>query len=482
MLTTNPFDDDKLREECGVFGIWGADHASNLVALGLHALQHRGQEGAGIISLDGKTFHAHRAMGHVAGNFDRDETMRKLSGRTAIGHVRYATTGETALRNVQPLFADLAEGGFAIAQNGNLSNAMKLRRTLNRRGSIFQSTTDTEVIIHLVATSSFTNTLDRLTDALKQVEGAYSLLVLTEEGLIACRDPLGIRPLVMGKLGEATIFASETVALDVIGATFIRDVDPGELIIVNDSGIRSFRPFEKAAPRPCIFEHVYFSRPDSIAEGQSVYQVRKAIGAELSREAPVEADYVVPVPDSGVPAAIGFSQACGIPFELGIIRSHYVGRTFIQPTQEVRHLGVKLKHNANSALVAGKRIVLVDDSIVRGTTSVKLVQMMRDAGAREVHMRIASPPTRHSCFYGVDTPERAKLLAAQMNVEQMRDYINADSLAFISIEGLYRALGDERDSAAPQRCDACFTGDYPTMLTDVSEKEKGVPLSLVASR
>jgi amidophosphoribosyltransferase len=482
MLTTNPFDDDKLREECGVFGIWGADHASNLVALGLHALQHRGQEGAGIISLDGKTFHAHRAMGHVAGNFDRDETMRKLSGRTAIGHVRYATTGETALRNVQPLFADLAEGGFAIAQNGNLSNAMKLRRTLNRRGSIFQSTTDTEVIIHLVATSSFANTLDRLTDALKQVEGAYSLLVLTEEGLIACRDPLGIRPLVMGKLGEATIFASETVALDVIGATFIRDVDPGELIIVNDSGIRSFRPFEKAAPRPCIFEHVYFSRPDSIAEGQSVYQVRKAIGAELSREAPVEADYVVPVPDSGVPAAIGFSQECGIPFELGIIRSHYVGRTFIQPTQEVRHLGVKLKHNANSALVDGKRIVLVDDSIVRGTTSVKLVQMMRDAGAREVHMRIASPPTRHSCFYGVDTPERAKLLAAQMNVEQMRDYINADSLAFISIEGLYRALGDERDATAPQRCDACFTGEYPTMLTDVSEKEKGAPLSLVASR
>ena len=482
MLTTNPFDDDKLREECGVFGVWGADNASSLVALGLHALQHRGQEAAGLTSFDGKTFHSHRAMGHVAGNFDRDDIMRELKGRTAIGHVRYATTGETALRNVQPLFAELAEGGFAVAHNGNFSNAMKLRRTLNCRGSIFQSTGDTEVIIHLVATSSHANLLDRLTDALKQVEGAYSLLVLTQEGLIACRDPLGIRPLVMGKLGEATIFASETVAFDVIGATFIRDVDPGELVIVNDSGIRSFRPFEKAEPRPCIFEHVYFSRPDSIAEGQSVYEVRKAIGAELSREAPVEADYVVPVPDSGVPAALGFSQASQIPFELGIIRSHYVGRTFIQPTQEVRHLGVKLKHNANSALVAGKRIVLVDDSIVRGTTSVKLVQMMRDAGAREVHMRIASPPTRHSCFYGVDTPERAKLLAAQMNVEQMRDYINADSLAFISIEGLYRALGDERDNAAPQRCDACFTGDYPTVLTDVSEKEKGTPLSLVASR
>jgi len=408
--------------------------------------------------------------------------MRRLPGRTAIGHVRYSTTGETALRNVQPLFAELAEGGFAVAHNGNLSNAMKLRRTLNRRGSIFQSTSDTEVIIHLVATSHCTTTLDRLTDALQQVEGAYSLVVLTDDGLIACRDPLGIRPLVMGKLGEATIFASETVALDVIGASFLRDVEPGEVVLVNDSGIRSFRPFEKVPPRPCIFEHVYFSRPDSVAEGVSVYEVRKNIGAELAREAPVEADYVVPVPDSGVPAAIGFSQASGIPFELGIIRSHYVGRTFIQPSQEVRHLGVKLKHNANSALVAGKSIVLVDDSIVRGTTSVKLVQMMRDAGAREVHMRIASPPTRHSCFYGVDTPERAKLLAAQMSVEEMRNYINADSLAFVSIEGLYRALGQERDEARPQRCDACFTGIYPTTLSDVSESEKGVPLSLVASR
>jgi amidophosphoribosyltransferase len=286
----------------------------------------------------------------------------------------------------------------------------------------------------------------------------------------------------MGKLGEATIFASETVALDVIGASYLRDVEPGELVVVNDSGIRSYRPFEKISARPCIFEHVYFSRPDSIAEGQSVYEVRKKIGAELAREAPVEADYVVPVPDSGVPAALGYSQAADIPFELGIIRSHYVGRTFIQPSQEVRHLGVKLKHNANSALVRGKRIVLVDDSIVRGTTSVKLVQMMRDAGAREVHMRIASPPTTHSCFYGVDTPERAKLLAAQMSVAAMADYINADSLAFISIEGLYRALGEERDADQPQRCDACFTGNYPTALTDLTEKEGAPSLSLVASR
>ena len=482
MLTTNPFDDDKLREECGIFSIWGADNAASFVALGLHALQHRGQEAAGVTSYDGAHFHSHRAMGHVAGNFDRDDIMRKLPGRGAIGHVRYSTTGETALRNVQPLFAELNDGGFAVAHNGNLSNAMKLRRTLNRRGSIFQSTSDTEVIIHLVATSQAASPMDRLIDALKQVEGAYSLLVLTEQGLIACRDPLGIRPLVMGKLGEATIFASETVALDVIGASFIREIDPGELVVINSAGLRSFRPFEKAEPRPCIFEHVYFSRPDSVVDGTSVYEVRKAIGAELSREAPVEADLVVPVPDSGVPAAIGYSQESGISFELGIIRSHYVGRTFIQPSQEVRHLGVKLKHNANSKLVEGKSIVLVDDSIVRGTTSVKLVQMMRDAGAREVHMRIASPPTRHSCFYGVDTPERAKLLAAQMNVDQMRDYINADSLAFISIEGLYRALGHERDNAHPQRCDACFTGEYPTTLTDRDSKEGAVSLSLVASR
>ena len=481
MLTTNPFDDDKLHEECGIFGIWGADGAASFVALGLHALQHRGQEAAGITSFDGKHFHTHRAMGQVAGNFDRDEIMRPLAGRTAIGHVRYSTTGETALRNVQPLYADLSEGGFAVAHNGNISNAMTVKQALIRRGSIFQSTSDTEVIIHLTATSSYTTPLDRMIDALRQVEGAYSLVVLTEQGLIACRDPLGIRPLVMGKLGEATILASETVALDVIGAKYLRDIEPGEVILVNAAGVRSFRPFAPAKPRPCIFEHVYFSRPDSVVDGSSVYEVRKNIGAELSRESPVEADYVVPVPDSGVPAAIGFSQASGIPFELGIIRSHYVGRTFIQPSDGVRHLGVKLKHNANSALINGKKIVLIDDSIVRGTTSLKIVQMMRDAGAREVHMRIASPPTRHSCFYGVDTPERAKLLAAQMTVDQMADYIHADSLAFISIDGLYRAMGDVRNARQPQRCDACFTGDYPTSLTDMNED--GHPrLALVASR
>jgi amidophosphoribosyltransferase len=469
MFTTLPFaeaDGDTLHEECGVFGIWGAESASGFVALGLHALQHRGQEAAGIVSFDGTQFHAHRAMGHVAGNFDRQDVIQRLAGSVAIGHNRYSTTGETALRNVQPLFAELAAGGFAVAHNGNLSNSMALRDRLVKRGSIFQSTSDTEVIIHLAATSKYEAPVDRLVDALKQVEGAYSLLCLTPDGLIACRDPLGIRPLVMGELNGATIFASETVALDVIGANFVREIEAGEMVLVSESGIKSLRPFAPARPRPCIFEHVYFARPDSIAEGKSVYEVRKQIGAELSREAPVEADYVVPVPDSGVPAALGFSQESGIPFELGIIRSHYVGRTFIQPNQEIRRLGVKLKHNANQALIKGKRIVLIDDSIVRGTTSMKIVQMMRDAGATEVHMRIASPPTAFSCFYGVDTPERSKLLAARMDIDAMREFIQADSLAFISIDGLYRALGDERDTDAPQRCDACFTGSYPTTLTD----------------
>jgi amidophosphoribosyltransferase len=483
MLTTNPFDDDKLREECGVFGIFNAETASAVVALGLHALQHRGQEAAGITSWDGAHFHTHRAMGHVAGNFDRDEIIRGLPGRVACGHVRYSTTGETALRNVQPLFADLQSGGFAVAHNGNISNAMKLRRDLVRRGSIFQSTSDTEVIIHLVATSTYRTLLDKFIDALKQVEGAYSLICLTPEGMLACRDPLGIRPLVMGKLGDSTIFASETVALDVIGADFIREVEPGEIVIVTDAGTRSIQPFGKINPRPCIFEHVYFSRPDSIVDGTSVYDVRKAIGAQLAIESPADADLVIPVPDSGVPAAIGYSQQSGIPFELGIIRSHYIGRTFIQPGDQVRHLGVKLKHNANRALIAGKRVVLIDDSIVRGTTSLKIVQMMRDAGAAEVHMRIASPPTRHSCFYGVDTPERTKLLAAKLDVPGMSDYIHADSLAFVSIAGLYKALGhDRRAEVRPQHCDACFTGDYPTTLTDQDELAPADQLSLLAER
>ncbi len=483
MLTTHPFDDDKLREECGVFGISGSSSASAVTALGLHALQHRGQEAAGIVSFDGQEFHARRAMGHVAGNFDSEDVIETLAGDMALGHVRYSTTGASALRNVQPLFADLSTGGFAIAHNGNISNAVALRKQLVRRGSIFQSTSDTEVIIHLVATSNYRTLLDRFIDALKQVEGAYSLICMTSEGLIACRDPLGIRPLVMGKLGDAWLFASETVALDVVGAHFVRTVEPGELVLVQGNEVRSLHPLPAASPRPCIFEHVYFSRPDSIVDGTSVYSVRKAIGAELARESPVDADLVIPVPDSGTPAAIGYAQESGIPFELGIIRSHYVGRTFIQPSDNVRHLGVKLKHNANRALIDGKRVVLIDDSIVRGTTSLKIVQMMRDAGAAEVHMRIASPPTRHSCYYGVDTPERAKLLAAQMDVAAMRDFIHADSLAFLSINGLYRAVGDpQRDPAKLSHCDACFTGDYPTPLTDPDEARVVDQFSMLQER
>jgi amidophosphoribosyltransferase len=488
LLTTNPFeqfdaDGDKLREECGIFGVCDSDGAAALVALGLHALQHRGQEAAGISSFDGSEFHTHRAMGHVAGNFDREEIIGALKGRNAIGHVRYSTSGETSLRNVQPLYADLVSGGFAVAHNGNISNALSLRRDLVRRGSIFQSTSDTEVIIHLVATSGYRTLLDRLIDALKRVEGAYSLICQTPEGMIACRDPLGIRPLVMGRLGESVIFASETVALDIVGAEFIRQVEPGEVIVVHNEMIKSHKPFIQMAARPCIFEHVYFSRPDSIVDGNSVYSVRKAIGAELARENGVDVDYVIPVPDSGTPAAIGYAEAAKIPFELGIIRSHYVGRTFIQPGDGVRHLGVKLKHNANKHLVAGKKIVLIDDSIVRGTTSLKIVQMMREAGATEVHMRIASPPTMNSCFYGVDTPEKEKLLAHNMDIEEMRAFIQADSLAFLSIDGLYRALGEtSRDSSKPQYCDACFTGDYPTSLTDQDDNENADQLVMLSER
>jgi len=483
MNLTNPFcdaDGDKLREECGVFGVIGAREASAMTALGLHALQHRGQEAVGITSFDGEEFYSRRGTGHVAANFSSAEALAELPGIMAAGHVRYSTTGGSGLRNVQPLFADLASGGFAIAHNGNISNAMHLKHDLVQKGAIFQSTSDTEVIIHLVATSRYPTLLDRFVDALRLVEGAYSLICMTTDGMIACRDPLGIRPLVIGKLGDCTVFASETVALDVIGADFLREVAPGELIEVGlDGTLRSHRPFGDPPARPCIFEHVYFSRPDSLMGGQSVYEVRKAIGRELARESLANADIVIPVPDSGVPAALGYAQESGLPFELGIIRSHYVGRTFIQPSDGARNADVKRKHNANRAIVQGKRIVLIDDSIVRGTTSLKIVQMMRDAGAAEVHMRIASPPTEHSCFYGVDTPERSKLLAARMDVKAMAEFIQADSLAFVSIDGLYRAVGLKgRTAGCPQFCDACFTGEYPTSLTDLSERERPAQLAL----
>jgi amidophosphoribosyltransferase len=477
MNLTHPFldeDGDKLREECGVFGVIGAAEAAAACALGLHALQHRGQEAVGITSFDGAEFYTRRGLGHVADNFSTGESIAELPGIMAAGHVRYSTTGGAGLRNVQPLYADLATGGFAVAHNGNISNARTLRQELVRKGAIFQSTSDTEVIIHLVATSRYPTLLDRFIDALRMVEGAYSLICMTPQGMIACRDPLGIRPLVMGRLGDAITFASETVALDVVGAEFVRQVEPGELVEVDfDGNVTSHRPFGQHPARPCIFEHVYFSRPDSIFNDRSVYESRKQIGVELAKEAPVEADLVVPVPDSGVPAAIGYSQQSGISFELGIIRSHYVGRTFIQPSDSARHAGVKRKHNANRKLVEGKSIVLIDDSIVRGTTSMKIVEMMRDAGAREVHFRVASPPTGHGCYYGVDTPERSKLLAGRMDIAAMCAFIKADSLAFVSIDGLYRAVSlPGRNNACPQYCDACFTGDYPTRLTDLADRRE----------
>jgi amidophosphoribosyltransferase len=478
-----PFDDDKLREECGVFGVFGNSEAAKLTVFGLHALQHRGQEGVGIVSFDGEHFHQERHMGLVGDAFDKSGPVPNLRGPQAIGHVRYSTAGGSRECNVQPLYADLAGGGVAIAHNGNITNAQTLKNDLVRDGAIFQSTSDTEVILHLMAKSRFHGTRDRLIEALTQIEGAYSLVALTTKKLIGVRDPLGVRPLVLGKLGNAWILSSETCALDIIGAQFVRDVEPGEMVVISHESTEpeSKRPFPKAVrPRFCIFEHVYFARPDSIVEGRNVYEVRKHIGAELAKEAPIAADMIIPVPDSGVPAALGYAKASGIPFELGIIRNHYVGRTFIQPTQQIRDLGVKLKHNANRGQLQGKRVVLVDDSIVRGTTSLKIVQMMRDAGATEVHMRIASPPTTHSCFYGVDTPSRDKLIAAQMSVEEMRQFIRADSLAFVSMDGLYRAVGEaKRNAILPQFCDACFSGDYPTELTDASSgREK--QLSLLA--
>ena len=481
MIGTNPFDDDKLHEECGVFGIFGPSEAAPHTALGLHALQHRGQEAAGIVTFDGEQFHAHRDMGLVGDIFSSQQVIGRLAGNTAIGHVRYSTTGDTVLRNVQPLFADLQFGGFALAHNGNLTNAMALRHELVGRGALFQSTTDTEVIVHLVATSRAGSAIDRLIDALRKIEGAYSLVGLTSSCVIGVRDPLGVRPLVLGRLGESHIVTSETCALDIIGAEFLRDVEPGEMVVLDASGVHSLRPFPPASKRFCIFEHIYFARPDSVIEGTSVYRSRKNIGAELSRESHVPADVVIPVPDSGVPAAIGYAEQSGIPFELGIIRNHYVGRTFIEPGQQIRNLGVKLKHNANRAMLEGNRVVLVDDSIVRGTTSVKIVEMVRAAGASEVHMRIAAPPTMHSCFYGIDTPERQELMAAQMDLAGMAAHIGVDSLAFISLDGLYRAMGEPgRNAETPQFCDACFTGDYPTRLSDREDHDLPTQLTLLA--
>ena len=465
--TINPFDDDHLREECAIFGIYGTSEANINTALGLHALQHRGQEAAGIVTFDGQHFHAHRGIGHVGENFDAGSAeMQALHGHVAIGHNRYSTSGKTnAFMEIQPFSSELAFGGFALAHNGNLTNAARLRASLVETGSLFQSSSDTEMIVHLVARSHQDTVVDRLIEAIKQIEGAFSLVCIAKDMLIGLRDPQGIRPLVLGKHGDAFVLASETCALDIVGARFVRDVDPGEIVIISKNGINSRKPFQPQSHRFCIFEYIYFARPDSILEGRGVYHARKFVGAELAKEAPADANLVVPVPDSGVPAALGFAEASKIPFDLGIIRNHYIGRTFIQPTQKGRTDSVKMKHNANPATVAGKRVVLADDSIVRGTTSRKIVSMIRAAGASEVHMRIASPPTINPCFYGVDTPDKDQLIAAQKTISEITKEIGADSLSFISIDGLYRAMGETaRNCDNPQFCDACLTGDYPIKL------------------
>ena len=468
--------DDKFKEECGVFGIFGHSDAAAITTLGLHALQHRGQEAAGIVSSDGNQFHAERHRGLIGDTFTKQEVLDRLPGHRAIGHNRYATTGDGGMRNVQPFFADFAGGAFALAHNGNLTNASTLMRQLQKRGAIFSSTSDTEVILHLIAMSESNALVDRLTDAITQIQGAFSLVALSGRKMIGCRDALGIRPLVLGDLDGAYVLASETCALDIIGARYVRDIKPGEMVVITEQGIESKFPFGEQKSRFCVFEYVYFARPDSYVQGENVYNVRKRIGEELAAESPIDADIVVPVPDSGTPAAIGYAQRANLPFELGIIRNHYVGRTFIAPSDNIRHMGVKLKHNANRKLIEGKSVVLVDDSIVRGTTSQKIVAMVRDAGAREVHMRIASPPTVSGCYYGVDTPEKQKLLASRMSIEEMADFIKVDSLAFLTVDGLYRAAGEsKRDDGSPQFCDACFTGDYPTQLLDREGVESGLP-------
>ncbi|AHM04812.1 Amidophosphoribosyltransferase [Roseibacterium elongatum DSM 19469] len=476
----HPFDtvgDDKLREECGVFGVTGVADAANFIALGLHALQHRGQEAGGIVTHDPEHgFSSARRFGLVRDNFTSQKIMETLPGAIGIGHVRYSTAGSkgaTQIRDVQPFFGEFAMGGAAIAHNGNIVNADELRRELIERGSIFQSSSDSECIIHLMARSLQRNIPERMKDALRRVEGAFSVVAMTRTKLIGVRDPLGVRPLVLGRIGEGWALSSETCALDIIGAEFVREVEPGEMVVISpEHGVESFKPFEARRPRFCIFEHVYFSRPDSILGGRSVYETRRQIGVELAREAPVEADLVCPVPDSGTPAAIGYSQESGIPYAMGIIRNQYMGRTFIEPSEQIRNMGVRLKLNVNRALIRGKRVILVDDSVVRGTTSRKIKEMILDAGAAEVHFRIASPPTAWPCFYGVDTPEREKLLAATMTEDEMRRHLGVASLKFISLDGLYRAVGvaEGRDPKAPRYCDACFSGNYPVQPTDMMAK------------
>jgi len=465
----------RLKEECGVFGIFDNKDAAALTALGLHALQHRGQEGCGIVTFDKKNFYAERRLGLVGDNFTKGKVLEKLPGNYSIGHNRYSTAGNNLIKNVQPFFADLHAGGISIAHNGNLSNAKHLRRELVKNGSIFQTTSDTETIVQLIAKSKRPKTIDKIIDSLFKIQGGYALTILTEKELIGIRDPFGIRPLVIGKLSKSYILASETCALDIIGAKFIREVKNGEVVVITETGLKSINPFPKIKERPCIFEYIYFSRPDSTINNVSVYEYRKRLGAELAKETHIESDLVIPVPDSGVPASIGYAEKIKKTIELGIIRNHYVGRTFIEPTQQIRSFGVKLKHNINKSLVKNKSLILVDDSLVRGTTSVKIIKMLYDAGAKEVHLRIASPPIKYPDYYGVDTPNQNELLASKLSIKEMQKFINATSLQFLSIEGLYKSLGHEkRNSSYPQFTDHCFTGEYPVEPIDANNKDLNI--------
>ena len=463
---------DRLREECGVFGIFNNKDAAALTALGLHALQHRGQEGCGIVTFDGKNFYSERRLGLVGDNFTKGKILNKLPGSSAIGHNRYSTAGNNLIKNIQPFFADLHLGGISVAHNGNLCNAIYLRNELVKNGSIFQTTSDTETIVQLIARSKRDKIIDKIIDALFKIQGGYALTILTNKKLIGVRDPFGIRPLVIGKLNKSYVFASETCALDIIGAKFVREVENGEIVIVNDDGLESIKPFPKIKERSCIFEYIYFARPDSIIKNVSVYEYRKRLGYQLAKETHIESDLIVPVPDSGVPASIGYSEQIKKNIELGIIRNHYVGRTFIEPSQQIRSLGVKLKHSVNKTLIKNKSITLIDDSLVRGTTSKKIIQMLFEFGAKEIHLRIASPPIKYPDYYGVDTPTKTELIASMKNLEDMRKSINATTLKFLSIEGLYKSMGHEkRNSNYPQFTDHCFTGEYPVEPIDAKEKE-----------
>jgi amidophosphoribosyltransferase len=475
--------DDRLREECGVFGIYNHKDAAALTALGLHALQHRGQEACGINTFDGKNFYSVKRRGLVGDNFTSEKIIKQLPGNAAIGHNRYSTTGLPIVRNIQPFFADLHLGGISIAHNGNLTNAIHIREQMVKDGAIFQTTSDTETVVQLIAKSRRAKILDKIIDAIFQVQGGYAMVMLSNKKLIGIRDPHGIRPLVLGRLGDSYIFASETCALDIIGAEFVREVENGEIVIINKEGVESVKPFPKQNARPCIFEYIYFSRPDSIVGGKGVYDYRKNLGRQLAIESPTDADLISAVPDSGNPAAIGYAEQSKIQFDMGIIRNHYVGRTFIEPTQQIRQLGVKLKHNPNKAAIKNKTLVLVDDSIVRGTTSKKIVSMLYDAGAKEVHMKISSPPIKYPDYYGIDTPNVSELLAANNSIEEMRKIIGVKTLAFLSIDGVYKALGHEkRNNENPQFTDHCFTGDYPVKPTDLkNQSEKNNQLSLLSN-